>query len=79
MNKHSILLRITIFFFLALVATTALFKVMHDHEFTSERERLRVHYHHVAMNVMRWKIGDTTYEQLIQALKIDDIRTEDDP
>ena len=71
MNKHSILLRIVIFFFLALVATTALFKVMHEHEFTGERERLRVHYHHVAMNVMRWRIGETTYSQLVTALAKD--------
>ena len=49
MNKHSILLRIVIFFILALVATTALFQVMHKHEFTNAREKLRVHYHHVAM------------------------------
>lgn len=79
MYKHSILLRITIFFIVALVATTALFKVMYENEFTNEREKLRVHYHHVAMNVMRWKIGDTTYEQLVQALKKDNITIIDNP
>ena len=78
MNKHSILLRIIIFFFLALVATTALFKVMHEHEFTGERERLRVHYHHVAMNVMRWRIGETTYSQLVTALAKDKMIVVDD-
>ena len=78
MNKHSILLRIIIFFFLALVATTALFTVMHDHEFTNEKERLRVHYHHVAMNVMRWRIGETSYKGLLLALGKDNIAVIDD-
>ena len=79
MNKHSILLRIIIFFFLALIATTALFKVMHEHEFTGERERLRVHYHHVAMNVMRWRIGETTYKELLTALGKDGITVVENP
>lgn len=79
MNKHSILLRIIIFFFLALVATTALFKVIYEHEFTGERERLRVHYHHVAMNIMRWHIGDTTYAELLIALGKDNISVVDNP
>lgn len=78
MNKHSILLRIILFFFLALVATTALFKVIYDHEFISERENLRVHYHHVAMSVMRWKIGESTYEELLEALKKDKISVVED-
>ncbi|EDZ61419.1 two-component sensor histidine kinase [Sulfurimonas gotlandica GD1] len=78
MNKHSILLRIVLSFFLAIVATTALFKVMHKHEFTNEREKLRVHYHHVAMSVMRWKIGESTYDELLVALKKDNISVVED-
>ena len=77
MNKHSILLRIIIFFILALVATTALFKVMHKHEFTNEKEKLRVHYHHVAMSVMRWKIGESSYDELLASLKKDKISVVD--
>lgn len=77
MNKHSILLRIIIFFILALVATTALFKVMHKHEFTNAKEKLRVHYHHVAMSVMRWKIGESSYDELLASLKKDKISVVD--
>ena len=79
MNKHSILLKITLFFIIALLATTVLFKIMYGYEFTNEREKLRVHYHHVAMNVMRWKIGDTTYSQLVKALEKVNIEIVDDP
>jgi two-component system OmpR family sensor kinase len=78
MNKYSILLRIIIFFFLALVATTALFKVMYTHEFRGERERLRIHYHHIAMNVMRWRIEETTYSQLVTTLAKDKMVIVDD-
>ncbi len=78
MNKHSIILRICVFFSIALVATTALFKYMYDHQFESEKEELRIHYHHVAMSVMRWKIGDTTYKELINALEEDHMAIVDD-
>lgn len=71
MNKHSIILKISTFFIIALLATTALFKYMYDHQFESEKEELRIHYHHVAMSIMRWKIGDTTYQELINALEED--------
>ncbi|UPT76939.1 ArsS family sensor histidine kinase [Sulfurovum sp. XGS-02] len=78
MNRHAILLRIVLFFFLALVATTALFKVMYQYEFTNEKERLKVHYHHVAMSIMRWKIGKNSYEELIEVLKRDNMYVVDD-
>ncbi len=58
---------------------TGLFKVMYDHEFTSVRENLRVHYHHVAMNVMRWRFGGESKEQMLHALKSDNIEIIDDP
>jgi len=79
MRQHSILLKISLFFLLALLAMTALFKVMYDHEFTSVRENLRVHYHHVAMNVMRWKFGGGSKDQLLQALDKDHIQIISDP
>ncbi len=69
MNTHSILLKISLSFLLAFVAMTALFKIMYDYEFTSARENLRTHYHHVAMSVMRWRFADGTKEQLIVDLK----------
>ena len=78
MNKHSIILKISIFFTIAIVATTALFKSMYDHQFENEKEELRIHYHHVAMSVMRWKIGDTTYDELLVALKKDHMEVVDD-
>ncbi len=78
MNRHSILFKIILFFVVALIATTALFKVMYDHEFTSIREQLRVHYHHVAMNIMRWKFGGGDYEQMVEALRKDKIAVVDD-
>ena len=58
---------------------TGLFKIMYDHEFTSVRENLRVHYHHVAMSVMRWKFGGESKEQLLHALKKDNIQIISDP
>lgn len=79
MRHHSILLKISLFFIIALIAMTALFKVMYDHEFTSVRENLRVHYHHVAMSVMRWRFGGESKEQLLHALKKDHIEIISDP
>ena len=79
MNRHSILFRISLFFVIALLAMTGLFKVMYDHEFTSVRENLRVHYHHVAMSVMRWRFGGESKEQLLHALKKDNIQIISDP
>lgn len=78
MKRHSILLKITIFFLIAFIATTALFKVMYDHEFTSVRENLRVHYHHVAMSVMRWRFGGGTQELLMKELKKQNIQIIED-
>jgi len=78
-NRHSILFRISLFFVIALLAMTGLFKVMYDHEFTSVRENLRVHYHHVAMSVMRWRFGGESKEQLLHALKKDNIQIISDP
>lgn len=74
MNRHSIMLKISISFALTILATTALFKVMYDFKFESEKEELRIHYHHVAMSVMRWKVGDTSYKQLVRALKKDHMK-----
>jgi len=79
MNKNSILLKITLSFLVAFFAMTALFKIMYDHEFTSVRENLRVHYHHVAMSVMKWRFGNGTKEQLIQDLKNQHIEIIKDP
>ncbi|QOP44538.1 HAMP domain-containing histidine kinase [Sulfurimonas sediminis] len=69
MNRHSILFKIIIFFIVALVATTALFKVMYTHEFTSAKANLRTHYHHVAMSIMRWKFAGGSKNQLLKDLK----------
>jgi len=68
LNRHSILFKISIFFVVALVATTALFQVMYKHEFTSAKENLRTHYHHVAMSIMRWKFAGGSKEQLFKDL-----------
>jgi two-component system OmpR family sensor kinase len=78
-KHHSILLKISLFFLIAFIAMTGLFKIMYDHEFTSVRENLRVHYHHVAMNVMRWKFGGESKEQLLHALQKDNIQIISDP
>lgn len=79
MRHNSILIKISLFFIIALIAMTALFKIMYDHEFTSVRENLRVHYHHVAMSVMRWRFGGESKEQLLHALEKDHIQIISDP
>jgi len=68
MNRHSILFKITLFFFIAFLAMTALFKVMYDSEFSSEQDKMRVHYHHIAMTIMKWRFGDDSKEMMIKAL-----------
>lgn len=78
MSKYSIKLRILLFFFLALVATTALFMEMYHHEFSTEKEKLKVHYHHVAMSIMRWKIGEKSYDELLEAFEQDNMSVVDD-
>lgn len=78
MNRHSIILKIAISFLIAIIATTVLFKIMYDYKFESEREELRIHYHHVAMSIMRWKIGDSTDEQFAEALKEDHMEVIED-
>lgn len=65
MNRHSILFKISIFFILALLASTLLFKTMYDYKFQSEKEILHIHYHHIVMSIMKWKIGDSTYEDFL--------------
>lgn len=69
MNKNSILFRISLFFLLAFLAMTILFKMMYDYEFISVKENLKVHYHKVAKSVMLWHIGKDTKEELIDNLK----------
>jgi len=78
MNKHSILFKISIFFLVAFVMMTILFDVMYNYEFTSAKEKLRSHYHHVAMSIMRWKFADGTKEQLLKDLAEQNIEIIDD-
>ena len=68
MNRHSILFKITLFFFIAFLAMTGLFKVMYESEFSSEQDKMRVHYHHIAMTIMRWRYGGGAKEEMMQAL-----------
>lgn len=69
MNRNSILFKISLFFLLAFIAMTILFKMMYDYEFISVRENLKVHYHKIAKYVMLWHIGKDTKEELIDNLK----------
>lgn len=69
MNKNSILFKISLFFLIAFIAMTVLFKMMYDYEFISVKENLKVHYHKVAKSVMLWHIGKDTKEQLLENLK----------
>ncbi len=73
MNKHSLLLKINISFIIALIAITALFKIIQEHEYVNEKEKLREHYHHMAMSVMKWKMGMIRYEELTKTLKKNNI------
>lgn len=69
MNRHSILLRIGIFFLIAFAIITILFKFMYDYEFLSVNEKLKAHYHKIARYVMQHHIGMDTDEQFLQNLK----------
>lgn len=73
MNRHSILLKISLSFFIALIAITALFNVIQKHEYSNENEKLREHYHHMAMAIMKWKMGNLEYPQLTEKLKKNNI------
>ncbi len=68
MNRHSILFRIILFFFIAFLAMTSLFKVMYESEFSSAQDQMRVHYHHIAMTIMRWKFGGGSKQEMLDAL-----------
>ncbi len=78
MNKNSIIFKISLFFFLAFLAMTVLFKMMHDYEFISVKENLKMHYHKVAKSVMLWHIGRTTKEELLFTLKNQNIEMVED-
>jgi len=69
LNKNSIIFKISLFFLIAFIAMTMLFKMMYDYEFISVKENLKVHYHKVAKYVMLWHIGKDTHEQLLENLK----------
>ena len=79
MNRHSILLKISISFFIALIAITALFDVIEKHEYANEKEKLREHYHHMAMAIMKFKMGQITNPQLMAKLHKENIRLITDP
>jgi len=78
LNKNSIIFKISLFFLLAFFAMTFLFKMMHDYEFISVKENLKVHYHNIAKFVMLWHTGKDTKEQLILNLKNKNIEIIDD-
>lgn len=46
---------------------------MQKHEYSSEKEKLREHYHHMAMKIMKWKMGTLEYSELIAKLKKDNV------
>ncbi|MFT7005320.1 MAG: two-component system OmpR family sensor kinase [Sulfurimonas sp.] len=73
MTRHAIQIRILLFFLIALVATTALFDVMYQSEFTAKKDKILVHYHHLARSIMLWKIGETSYEELLETFKKENI------
>jgi two-component system OmpR family sensor kinase len=52
--------------------------MMHDYEFISVKENLKVHYHNIAKFVMLWHTGKDTKEQLILNLKNKNIEIIDD-
>ncbi len=47
---------------------TALFKVMYESEFASQQDKMRVHYHHIAMSIMRWRYGGGSQQEMMKAL-----------
>lgn len=70
MNRHSILLKIGIFFLIAFSIITILFKFMYEYEFLSVNEKLKAHYHKVARYVMQRHVGMDTDEKFFQNLKL---------
>ena len=79
MNRNSILLKISVSFFIALLAITALFNVIEKHEIVNEKNKLREHYHHMAMAIMKWKMGMIEHSQLMATLKKENITLIEDP
>ena len=79
MNKHSLLLKIAIFFFIAFIAITFLFNIIEKHEYNNNKEKLQEHYHHIAMYVMRYKLGNITHTQLLEQLDKNNISLINDP
>ena len=70
MSRHSILLKIGVFFLIAFAIITILFKFMYDYEFLSVNEKLKAHYHKVARFVMQRHVGMDTNEQFLKNLKL---------
>lgn len=68
MNKHSLLLKIGISFLIAVIAITFLFYIIEKHEYTNEKDKLHEHYHHIAMYIMRHKLGNIKEIQLVNLL-----------
>ncbi len=68
MNRHSILLKISIFFLIAFTALTILFKFMYDYEFLSVKEKLKAHYHKIARYVMQYHTGMDSKEEFLKNL-----------
>ncbi|MFT5661445.1 MAG: two-component system OmpR family sensor kinase [Sulfurimonas sp.] len=79
MNKHSILLKISVSFFIAIIAITALFNIIQEHEYANEKEKLREHYHHMAMAIMKWKMGQIQHAQLMAKLHKENMSMITDP
>ncbi len=79
MNKHSILIKISLSFFIAVIAITALFNIIQEHEYVNEKEKLREHYHHMAMAIMKWKMGQLKHSELMEKLKKHNISLITDP
>lgn len=73
MNRHSILLKIGIFFLIAFAIITILFKFMYDYEFLSVKDKLKAHYHQIARYVMQHHVGNDTKEQFFKNLKLKNI------
>jgi len=74
MNRHSILLKIGIFFIIAFLAFTVLFKFMYEYEFLSVQEKLKAHYHKVARYVMQHHIGMNTDDEFLKNLNLKHIK-----
>lgn len=69
MNRYSILFKIGIFFSIAFVIITILFKFMYDYEFLSVKEKLKGHYHKIARYVMQHHTGIDSNEEFLKNLE----------